>query len=167
MCHSNCVKSCDAHDVAFVPVGAEAAFEVFHYSGMMGLSEAHAESIGSILKRFNKTLGTRAVVDATMLRAAGLSGGVGEEPFLQLCWARFFGSGLSQKFNFQNTSKQGKRNAKRRRLGAGSGPVARVLKTSLKRRRRSTDALRKVASEVGDGPRGRDQWLQSMKGSGS
>ena len=50
-----------------VPVGAEAAFCIVHVNGMWGVSEAHAESIGSILKRGARTLQTRRVIESSIL----------------------------------------------------------------------------------------------------
>ena len=44
-----------------------AAFAVFHFSGMFGTSEAHAESVGSTLKRYAKSLSTSRVVERTTL----------------------------------------------------------------------------------------------------
>ena len=40
----------------FVPPEYAAAFTVFHFTGMFGTSEAHAESGGGTLKRFAKSL---------------------------------------------------------------------------------------------------------------
>jgi hypothetical protein len=72
-----------------VPQDCAAAWAVFHFSGMFGTSEAFAESIGSTLKRFSKSLSTARCVESIMLRSAGLTGHGrgGEDGFLELCWA--------------------------------------------------------------------------------
>jgi hypothetical protein len=80
-----------------VPQNCAAAWAVFHFSGMFGTSEAFAESIGGILKRFSKSLSTARCVESNILRSAGLTGfgGGGEDGFLELCWADFLGAGKS------------------------------------------------------------------------
>ena len=76
-----------------VPQDSAAAWAAFHFSGMFGTSEAFAESIGSTLKRFSKSLSTARCVESTILRSAGLTiyGGGGEDGFLELRWADFLG----------------------------------------------------------------------------
>ena len=76
----------------FVPDAYMAAFCVWHFSGMFGTSEAHAESIGSILKRYAKSVSTSRVIESSILRAHGLTGcgGGSEDAFLEICWAHFF-----------------------------------------------------------------------------
>ena len=76
---------------------------------MFGTSEAFAESIGSTLKRFAKSLSTARVVESTILRSAGLTGygGGGEDGFLELCWADFLGAGKS--FHFTTAIRSGDR----------------------------------------------------------
>ena len=65
MCHTNEVS--DDMKLDFVPAGFEAAWALFHYSGMWGTSEAAAESVGSILKRYgNAGLSTCRVVESTV-----------------------------------------------------------------------------------------------------
>ena len=49
-----------------------AAFAMFHCSGMFGTSEAHAESVGSALKRHAKFFSMSRVVESTMLWQHGL-----------------------------------------------------------------------------------------------
>ena len=94
----------------FVPDQFAAAFAVFHFSGMFGTSEAHAESVGGTLKRYAKSFSTSRVAESTMLRQHGLKGcGQGsEDAFLEVCWAHFFGSAGASKFTFQyrNSKKQ-------------------------------------------------------------
>ena len=42
-------------DSRFLPSGCEAAFALYHFMGMVGVSEARAESIASLLKRYKGT----------------------------------------------------------------------------------------------------------------
>ena len=93
--------------INFVPQEYAAAFAVFHFTGMFGTSEADAESIGGTLKRFAKSLSTQRVVESTILRSAGLEGcgGGGEDGFLELCWADFFGDRHKFSFHFNYPSK--------------------------------------------------------------
>ena len=75
MCHTNKVcSSTGVRVVCFMPAGTEAAFNMFHVSGSLGLSEAHCESVASILKRYSNTWTTDRVKFATMLRAHGVTG---------------------------------------------------------------------------------------------
>ena len=94
----------------WVPDKCAAAFAVFHFSGMFGTSEAHAESVGSTLKIYAKTLSTSRVVECTMLRQHGLTGtgGGSEDALLEVCWSHFFGSSHPSMFNFlcRNTKKR-------------------------------------------------------------
>ena len=94
----------------WVPDKCAAAFAVFHFSGMFGTSEAHAESVGSTLKIYAKTLSTSRVVECTMLRQHGLTGAGGgsEDALLEVCWSHFFGSSHPSMFNFlcRNTRKR-------------------------------------------------------------
>ena len=80
-----------------------AALVVFQFSGMFGTSEAHAESVGSMLKRHAKSFSTGRVVESTMLWQHGLKGcgGGSEDVFIEVCWAHFFGSADASKFTFQ------------------------------------------------------------------
>ena len=55
----------------WAPDKCAAPFAVFHFSGMFGTSEAHAESVGSTLNIYAKTLSTSRVVEVTMLRHHG------------------------------------------------------------------------------------------------
>lgn len=91
-----------------VPSGTEACFAVFHGSGSWGTSEAHAESVGSILKRYSRKLSTTRVVAATQLRSHGVQGDGSDDTFIAVCWAKFFGSG---RFRFE-TKKPSQRRKK-------------------------------------------------------
>ena len=70
---------------------------------MFGTSEVHAESVGSMLKRYAKSFSTGRVVESTMLWQHGLKGcgGGSEDAFIEVCWAHFFGSADASKFTFQ------------------------------------------------------------------
>ena len=52
-------------DSRFLPSGCEAAFALYHFMGMVGVSEARAESIASLLKRYKGTgpLGTDRIIE--------------------------------------------------------------------------------------------------------
>ena len=93
----------------WVPDKCAAAFAVFHVSGMFGTSEAHAESVGSTLNIYAKTLSTIRVVECTMLRQHGLTGdgGGSEDASLEVCWSHFFGSSDPSRFKlFRRNSKK-------------------------------------------------------------
>ena len=110
----------------FVPKGCEAAWALFHYTGMFGTSEAAAESVGSILKRYQKAnLSTSRIVESAILRWNGISGEGGEDQFLQLCWAKFFGSVDKKEYSFDYRGRAG---AKRRKQSFYGGSIA-VRKT--------------------------------------
>ena len=72
--------------VNFVPEVYAVAFSVFHFAGMLGTWESHAEGIGGTLKRFAKSLSTRWFVESTILRSGGFRGcgGGGEDGFFCL-----------------------------------------------------------------------------------
>ena len=52
-------------DSRFLPSGCEAAFALYHFMGMVGVSEARAESIASSLKRYTgaKSLSTDRIIE--------------------------------------------------------------------------------------------------------
>ena len=137
----------------WVPDKCAAAFAVFHFSGMFGTSEAHAESVGSTLKRYAKTLGTSRVVESTMLRQHGLSGcgGGSEDAFLEVCWSHFFGSSDASKFSFLY------RNSKKRAIKYAEGCGSKILDGYVKKHdagvRWSQRDLLLVAEELEVGPR--------------
>lgn len=133
----------------FVPRGTEAAFMLFHYTGMIGVSEAHAESIGSILKRFGKTLSTPRVVEATILRAAGVVGEGGDDGFIQACWGKFFGSSKPGAWNFNFKGEN-----RRRRLhpeAGGSKTLAHGVRAAA--HRKFTDRELRLLQEAQTGKR--------------
>ena len=133
MVHSNVVSSLQPM-VAFVLPGTEAAFALFHWSGMLGTSEAHAESIGNLLKSYPASWKTQRVVDATLLKSCGYHEIGADDGFIQLVWARFFASASCSKFSFRFRSNKGKRAGKQRKLGHGSRTVERILRKSCVRR---------------------------------
>ena len=83
-----------------VPQDCAATLAVIHSSGMFGTSEAVAESIGSTLKMYAKSLSTARCVESTILRSAGLTGHGrgGEDGFLEL-WADMLGAEISFLFS--------------------------------------------------------------------
>ena len=134
---TNCTSHGGVCDVTFVPTGCEAIFEIFHIAGMLGLSEAHAESVGNLLKRYPKTYRTERVVHATLVRSHGLDDGM-EDDFIQLVSARFFGTTNKRKFRFRMRPRASQKNKKARGLGRGSGTVQRVLAKTLARPKQYT-----------------------------
>ena len=77
-------------DSRFRPCGAEAVFELWHFFGMFGVSEAAAESVGSHLKKYgdrSKGLSSARVVELTRLRRAGLTGAGTEDVFIDRVWS--------------------------------------------------------------------------------
>ena len=73
------------------PEGTEAAFSIFHYTGMWGTSEAAAEGVASVLRRYSDTangrISTGRIIQKTLLNRAGVSGSSADDAFIQLCWA--------------------------------------------------------------------------------
>ena len=149
----------------WVPDKCAAAFAVFHFSGMFGTSEAHAESVGSTLKRYAKTLGTSRVVESTMLRQHGLTGcgGGSEDAFLAVCWSHFFGSSDASKFSFHY------RNSKKRATKYADGCGSKTLDSYVKKHdtgvRWSQRDLLLVAEDLDVGPRAAKsfQWGKILK----
>ena len=111
----------------FVPSGTEAAFTVFHFSGSWGASEAHCESIAGTLKRFRKGLATSSVVEAAILRSNGLTGYGGEDDFVQVCWARFFGTADFDRKGFTINQRLQRSTLRHFPLGRGSRTVQRTI----------------------------------------
>ena len=129
MSHTGTVPAQDQGQswVDFVPSGTEAAFTVFHFSGSLGASEAHCESIAGTLKRFRKGFATSSVVEATILRSNGLTGYGGEDEFVQVCWARFFGSADFDRKGFSINQKLQRSTLRQNPLGRGSKTVQRTI----------------------------------------
>ena len=63
-------------DAAWCPSSCHGVFFVFHFLGMLGLSEAQAESVGSALKYYSRTrtLGFDKVTERAQLRSLGVTG---------------------------------------------------------------------------------------------
>ena len=117
------------------PEEAMAASVLFHFWGSMGVSEAKAESVGSILKHFGSTsnLGTQGIVEKTLLRDAGICGDGSDDDFLVLCWSMFFGDASPSTFTFQKKRSAG---LARKRYACGKGSLflhRTIVKTKPKR----------------------------------
>ena len=141
-----------------------AAFAVFHFTGMFGTSEADAESTGGTLKRFAKSLSTQRVAESTILRSAGLGGcgEGGEDGFLELCWADFFGDRNKFSFHYKNSKKRRERYAE----GRGSATLERLLTKNNPHGNKWTehDLLKNVQSMgAGTGPRKTFLWAKVLK----
>ena len=90
-------------DPRFLPSGCEAIFAVYHFMGMVGVSEAKAESVASLLKRYkgNSPLGTDRIIEKAILRNCGVDGLSFDDVFLTRCWVEYFGGMEKDKFSFR------------------------------------------------------------------
>ena len=137
MCHTNEVS--DDMKLDFVPAGFEAAWALFHYSGMWGTSEAAAESVGSILKRYsNAGLSTCRVEESTVLRWNNLRGEGSDDAFLQICWTKFFGGASVDRYQFEYKGRPCKKRAK---LWGGSTAMQRRLREAATKKRKKEDGM--------------------------
>ncbi len=148
----------------FVPPDYAAALTVFHFTGMFGTSDAHAESVGGTLKRFAKSLSTARCVESTILRSAGFScyGTGGEDGFLELCWADFFGGSRKHSFHHGTSKLRQKRLA----AGRGSATINRLLtKEKLHHNKWTEHDLLKTAQSMGagTGPQKSKDWEKAVK----
>ena len=86
-------------DRRFAPRGCEAIFSVYHFTGMIGISEARAESVASLLKRYappvSGRLATDRIIEKAVLRTSGVSGDGSDDIFLLRCWVEYF-NGIQQ-----------------------------------------------------------------------
>ena len=138
MCHTNQVSEGVCRQ--FVPTGLEAAWELFHFTGMFGTSEAAAESVGGLLKMYGKSnMFTGRVVESTILRWSGVRGTGGDDEFLSLCWAKFFGGASPDVYKFDYTGRAGN---KRARLCGGSDAIHKRLHEAFDRPTWTTRDLR-------------------------
>jgi hypothetical protein len=163
MCHTNKVcSSTGVRVVCFMPAGTEAAFHLWHVSGSVGLSEAHCESVASILKRYSKTWTTDRVKFATMLRAHGVTGTGRDDGLLLLSWAKFFAGSGKDEFNFdyKNRSKA----SKKRPHGDGSRVVQRHVVEARRPQTWTNAELEIVGADikVNGSARGSTQWLREL-----
>ena len=157
MCHTNEVS--DNMKLDFVPAGLEAAWALFHYTGMLGTSEAAAESVGSILKRYsNAGLTTSRVVESTVLRWSDVRGEGGDDAFLQLCWTKFFGSASVDRYQFEY---KGRPCRKRAKLWGGSTTLQRRLRDAATNRWATRDLrLAEHAATANGSPwQGNKAWM--------
>ena len=119
------------------PVGCEAAFALYHFTGMFGISEAHAESVASLLKRYmyarHSRLGTDRVIEKVILSNSGLKGDGSDDIFILRCWAEFFGGLNKKRFRFHNI----KATKRRRRFPGCNG--SKVINTFLKKKQNSLE----------------------------
>lgn len=161
MSHTNQVSAGDI--VQFVPAGLEAAWELFHFTGMLGTSEAAAESVGSILKRFaNAGLSTGRVVESTILRWSGIRGDGRDDQVLSACWAKVFAGASPDKYTFDYRGRAGQ---KRARLWGGSKSNQRRLEEAARSAVRPRDlrlALRRGDATPGE-PRGWNEWREALR----
>lgn len=118
------------------PELASAAFMLWHFSGMWGVSEARAESIASMFKHClpqrSSRLSLDRVSEKVVLRQAGLCADGSSDKFILRVWGEFFGSLAPSAFSFNFKHPE----ARRRRfpLGGGSSVIHKTLKESRDRR---------------------------------
>ena len=112
-------------DSRCLPPGCEAAFALFHFMGMVGVSEARAESIASSLKRYSpqvsSRLSTDRIIEKTIVRNSGVNGLTTDDLFLLRCWVEYLGGMQKDKFSFRFQAK--KRRTHKFPLGAGSKTI--------------------------------------------
>jgi len=106
---------------AFAPRARKLCFFVFHFTGSFGVSEAHAESMASVLKKYGSTVNLSAgrVIEKAVLRVGGLAGDGSDDSFLKRC----FQSLGRLNFHF----KHGQKRARMFPAGRGSKPLHRFL----------------------------------------
>jgi hypothetical protein len=121
--------------------GLEAAFALWHFVGMFGVSEAAAEGVASHLKRFGpralSSLGTDRIVEKTLLKMSGVNGRGADDLLILRAWGEFFGSIERISFLYKNPERE-----RLFPLGGGSMVIHRHLKRSRQPRRWSAAALR-------------------------
>ena len=131
----------------FVPPGCEAAFALFHFMGMVGVSEARAESIASSLKRYSPQASSRMttdrIIEKAIVRNSDVNGLTTDDLFLLRCWVEYLGGMQKEKFSFRFQTQ--KRRSHKFPLGGGS----KTLHCHLKRAQQ-------------EGQRGRS-WKRSIK----
>lgn len=122
---------------------------------MLGMSEAYAESVASLLKGYARIsgLGFGRVVEKAKLRSWGVTGMPQDDRFVLRVWARFFGETLEFRFHTK------KRRQRRRNfaLGKGSKTVHRTLSVHLKKKHLPC----KLKKSLGPRPRA-GQWLRKQ-----
>ena len=163
MCHTNRVCSSAAvRHVCFVPAGTEAAFTLFHDSGSLGISEAHCESVKSLLKRCSKSWTTDRIKFATMLRPHGVTGTGKDDGLLLVSWAKLFAVSGKETFNFDYKNRRSA--AKKRPHGDGSRVVERHIAAACGTQTWSVAELEAVAADMkaDDLPQGSTRWLREL-----
>jgi hypothetical protein len=152
-----------------VPRGLEGAFALFHFTGMFGISEAYAESVASLLKRYSPKvaarLGTDRIIEKAALRLAGVAGDGTDDLLILRAWADFFGGLQPDRFGF--TRKRKARSSDKFPWGAGSLVLHRILKQNeVSGRWRRAAAIRKLPTAGGlEAPEKKvaKHWLKKLK----
>ena len=156
-------------DSRFAPEGDEAAFALFHFTGMFSISEAYAESVASLLKRYSPKvaarLGTDRIIEKAALRLAGVAGDGTDDVLILRAWADFFGSLQPDRFGFMRKHKA--RSSGNFPWGGGSMVLHRILKRNqVPRRCRRAAAIRRLPMACGlEAPnkRGAKKWIAAFK----
>ena len=89
----------------FRPKGTEAAFTIFHFCGMLGTSEAAAESVASVLKHYGgiqkkSSARTSRVGQKAFLKLNGITGTSADDTFIATAWLQYFGTSKLCHFRF-------------------------------------------------------------------
>ena len=152
-------------DRRFCPTGCEAAFALFHFTGMLGVSEAQAESVASLLKRYSpkcsSTLATDRIIEKTLLRCSGVQGDGSDDRLLLRAWAEIFGGIQRNKFTFEYRDRL--RRIQLYPLGGGSMVLNRHLKKSQLLRKRWSLALLRALPRIGNGKAtATNKWLRFL-----
>ena len=158
-------------DLRFLPRGCEAAFELFHFMGMVGVSEARAEAVASMLKRYaperSSRLSTDRIIEKSIVRNAGLNGLSADDLFLLRCWVEYLGGLQRDKFSFR-CRWQAQARKRKFPLGGGSMTIHRHLKRQQQGKRswgNSAIAMRELP-RIGLKVAGASKWQQFLKREG-
>ena len=152
-------------DPRFVPHGLEGAFALFHFTGMFGISEAYAESVASLLKRYSPRvaarLGTDRIIEKAALRLAGVAGDGTDDLLILRAWADFFGGLQPDRFGFVRKRKA--RSLGNFPWGAGSLVLHRILKRNqVSGRWRRASAIRQLRIAAPE-KKVAKQWLKKLR----
>ena len=107
-------------------MGCEAAFDVFHFTGMLGVSEAFAEPVASTLKRYSPIQGdlaTERMIERTILAREGVAGEGSDDLLILRSWAEYFGGMRKEVFSFQKKDRRSKLACRQAPLGRGCAPL--------------------------------------------
>ena len=153
-------------DPRFVPNGVEGAFALFHFTGMFGISEAFAEPVASLLKRYSPKvaarLGTDRIIEKAALRLAGVAGDGTDDLVILRAWGEFFGGLQPDRFGFVRKHKA--RSSGHFPWGSGSLVLHRILKRNqVSGRWRRAAELRHLPFAGAPEKKGAKPWLKKLR----